>query len=160
MTTKKRTPGYLGPPAKGTGNKLKKRITTPPGGGSPGPVVKPDDPKKAQQKLARRVKDAALASGMDWAEWSEKRKELVGAFRVKGSTKKSQAAVKQATKLIRKSEGKAAAKSYAKRAASQDKRGAKSTGKSLKGPGGRPNPTSVRPPGYQGGPTRKKKRTK
>jgi hypothetical protein len=166
MATKK-TPGYLGPPIRGK-DKVKKPVT-PPGGVGPGPVR---EPKKAQQALARRVKEAALKSGMDWTEWSEQRKTLVGAFRVKDSTKKSKAAIKSATKLIRASEGKKAAKAYAKKATKQDVKGAKK--KSVRGqsPGGRPNPVNhpgylgppnrkgkgaKRTPGYQGGPTRKKK---
>lgn len=166
MTTRK-TPGYLGPPTKAK-PKVKKPVT-PPGGVGPGPVR---EPKKAQQALARRVKEAALKSGMDWTEWSEQRKTLVGALRVKGQTKKSTKAIKQATKLIKASEGSKAAKAYAKSATKQDSKGAKK--KSVRGqsPGGRPAPVnhpgylgpparkgkgSKRTPGYSGGPVKKKK---
>ena len=83
----------------------------------------PKGPKRPQQALATRVKKAALESGMSWAEWQEKRKGLVKALRVPGTTKSSKKSLREATKLIRKAEGKKAATKYAKTATSRDKKG-------------------------------------
>ena len=88
-------------------------------GGRPLPKMK----KRPQQALATRVKKAALESGMSWAEWQEKRKGLVKALRVPGTTKQSKKSLKEATRLIRKSEGKKAAAKYAKKTTSRDKKG-------------------------------------
>jgi hypothetical protein len=110
---------------------MPKKIVRPKG--KPKPRVRPGSDrmtdvrgiKKQQQVLATRVRDAALKSGMSWADWTTQRKTLVEGLRVKGRTSSSKKAVKAATKLIRKSEGAAAAKAYKKKARSVDKRGPK-----------------------------------